>query len=64
MVGYMLFLIHTRARFSDGLHVRREPTLDLTPDGYGFVETETLSAKNIHSRVFKHGGMTLLGLAK
>eukprot|EP00971_Amphidinium_carterae_P215885 4285228-Amphidinium_carterae.1 len=27
MVGYMVFLIHSRARFSDGLHVRREPSL-------------------------------------
>eukprot|EP00971_Amphidinium_carterae_P132058 2615899-Amphidinium_carterae.1 len=64
LVGYMVFLIHTRARFSDGLHVRREPSLDLTPEGYGFLETETLVAKNIQSRVFKHRGMTLLGLAR
>eukprot|EP00971_Amphidinium_carterae_P215884 4285227-Amphidinium_carterae.1 len=63
MVGYMVFLIHSRARFSAGLHVRREPSLDLTADGYGFVETETFVAKNIQSCVFKHRGMTLLGLA-
>eukprot|EP00971_Amphidinium_carterae_P305142 6063471-Amphidinium_carterae.2 len=63
LITYMVFLVHTRARYSDGLHVRREPSLDLAPDGYGFVETETLIAKNINSRVFKHRGMTLLGLA-
>eukprot|EP00971_Amphidinium_carterae_P013791 271671-Amphidinium_carterae.1 len=64
LIGYMLFLIHSRARFSDApLHVRREPSLDLSSDGYGFVETETVVAKNIHSGVFKHRGMTLLGMS-
>ena len=63
VIGFALFVLHCRARYSDALRLLGEPTLDVDSQGYGFVEGETMRAKNIKSRAFKHGSAPLVGLA-
>eukprot|EP00971_Amphidinium_carterae_P066394 1314748-Amphidinium_carterae.1 len=41
ILGYALFLLHCRARYSDAIRPECEPTLDLATDGSGYIQATT-----------------------
>ena len=63
VAGYSLFLLHSRARFSDAARPVREPMLDVQDDGDGFVETETRISKTIKAKAFRGGALPLVALS-
>ena len=64
-VGFLLFCLHTRSRFADAARVKVEPSLDLGPDGEGFIESVTVGSQVKSGQTNKKARMSLplVGLA-
>eukprot|EP00971_Amphidinium_carterae_P286278 5684214-Amphidinium_carterae.1 len=63
ILGFALFLLHCRARYSDAARPEHEPTLDLAPDGSGFVQATTKVTKTMKAKVFQNKAFELVGFA-
>jgi hypothetical protein len=61
--GFMLFLVYTRSRFGDTFLMEREPFLDVTEDGRGFIEGGTLDTKTSKTKRRRNRCLPLVGLA-
>eukprot|EP00971_Amphidinium_carterae_P101625 2011766-Amphidinium_carterae.1 len=64
VLGYLLFVLHTRCRFSDGLLVRREPRIDEVDGGIAFIEAESMKTKTNTMASGQRLMVPLVGLAK
>eukprot|EP00971_Amphidinium_carterae_P233493 4633942-Amphidinium_carterae.1 len=63
LLGFALFLLHCRARYSDGLRPTAEPVLDEAPGANGFISTTTLVTKTLKAKVFKNRAFELVGFS-
>jgi hypothetical protein len=63
-LGFMLFVIHTRARFADAARVTTEPWLDLDSTGSGFVEVGATELKTGRGRARLRRVLPLVGHAR
>ena len=49
--GFVCFVLHSRARWFDALHITSEPVLDLNDKGDGFIEAQTEKTKTSNTWV-------------
>ena len=63
-LGFMLFVIHARARFADAARVTAEPTLDLDADDVGFIEAGATDLKTGRGRSRVRRALPMVGHAR
>jgi hypothetical protein len=63
-IGFVLFLIHARARFADAARVSCEPRMDLDSDGEGFIEVGATELKTGRGWARLRRALPLVGHAR